>query len=304
LATGITYSFSAKKIVTANYRPFTCKWLYRDDHLNEMPYQTPLLFGDGNIRNPAITVMGDSSGKPYFCLAIDTVPDFNFVSPASGGTQTLALFRINAGGKKVDNVTDWALEQFTWQYGTKTDQRVTKRAIFHYVYAVLHDPAYRKTYSLNLKRELPRIPFYENFWRWSEWGERLMALHIDYGTVELWPLKRIDVPDERSRKAGLSPKVRLQADKSDGSSIWIDSETKLTGVPLEAWTYRLGNRSALEWIFDQFKEKKSKDPSVAERFDSYSFAGHKERVVELLGRLVRVSVETMAIVKEMDTIER
>ena len=89
------------------------------------------------------------------------------------------------------------------------ERPITKDAIFHYVYAVLHDPIYREKYAQNLKREFPRIPFYENFWRWADWGERLMALHIGYETVEPWPLERIDTPDEKSRKAGLAPKPML-----------------------------------------------------------------------------------------------
>jgi hypothetical protein len=118
---------------------------------------------------------------------------------------------------------------------------------------------YREKYALNLKHEFPRIPFYADFWRWDEWGEKLMALHIGYEKVEPWPLKRIDTPDEKSRKAGLSPKAILRADKEAGI-VQLDSETQLTGVPSEAWTYRLGNRSALEWILDQYKEKTPKDP--------------------------------------------
>jgi predicted helicase len=122
----------------------------------------------------------------------------------------------------------------------------------------LHDPIYREKYLQNLKREFPRIPFYADFWRWADWGERLMALHIDYETVEPWKLERVDTPDGRSRKAGLTPKAVLRADKETGA-IELDSETRLISVPVEAWAYKLGNRSALEWILDQYKEKTPKD---------------------------------------------
>jgi predicted helicase len=305
LGNGISYKFVAKKIVRASYRPFVSEWLYRDNHLNEMPYQTPLLFGDGSIRNPAITVMGDSTGKPYFCLAIDTIPDFNFVSPASGGTQTLALHRVDSSGNKIENITNWALEQFAIKYNAaKTSKRpITKNAIFQYVYGILHDPIYRDKYALNLKREFPRLPFYAEFWRWAEWGEKLMALHIGYETVEPWPLQRIDVPDEKSRKAGLPPKAMLRAN-TDAGNIQLDSETQLTGMPPQAWTYRLGNRSALEWILDQYKEKTPKDRTIREKFYTYRFADHKEKVIDLLKRVTRVSVETMKVVEAMGQLDR
>jgi predicted helicase len=300
LGNGVAYIYSRKKIVRASYRPFVWEWLYRDNHLNEMPYQTPLLFGDGSIRNAAITVMGDSTGKPYFCLAIDTIPDLNFVSPASGGTQTLAMHRLDSSGNKIENITNWALEQFVAKYsaGKTSGRAVTKNAIFQYVYGVLHDPIYRERYALNLKREFPRIPFYVSFWKWAEWGERLMELHIGYETVEPWPLERTDSPDQKSRTAGLSPKAMLKANKEIGN-IHVDSETQLTGVPPEAWTYRLGNRSALEWVLDQYKEKTPKDPTIREKFNAYRFADHKEEVIGLLKRVTRVSVETMKIVEAM-----
>ena len=141
---------------------------------------------------------------------------------------------------------------------------------------MLHDPIYREKYAQNLKREFPRIPFYPDFWRWADWGEALMQLHIDYESVEPWPLARTDAKDEKAAAAGLAPKPILKADKEHGIIV-LDSETQLSGVPREAWDYRLGNRSALEWILDQYKEKTPKDPTIREKFNTYRFADHKER---------------------------
>ena len=95
----------------------------------------------------------------------------------------------------------------------------------------------------------------------------------------------------------------LKTDR-DGGRIIIDSETTLTGIPPEAWDYRLGNRSALEWILDQHKEKKPKDPTIREKFNTYRFADHKEKVIDLLKRVTRVSVETMGIVNAMGALKR
>lgn len=305
LGKGAIYKFDAEKIIVGNYRPFVSMYFYRDNSLNEMPNLTPRFFGAGEVRNPAMVIMGDSSGKPYLSLAIDRIPDLNFVSPASGGTQTFAIKRIEADGTLTDNVTDWALAQFRAQYegGKKSKRPITKQAIFYYVYGVLHDPIYREKYAQNLKREFPRIPFYSDFWKWAEWGERLTALHTGYETVNPWKLERIDVPDEKSKKARLPPKPSLKADKDNGVIV-LDSETQLTGVPPEAWTYRLGNRSALEWILDQYKEKTPKDPTIREKFNTYRFADHKEKVIDLLKRVTRVSLETMTIVEAMKAEKR
>ena len=97
---------------------------------------------------------------------------------------------------------------------------------------------------------------------------------------------------------GEPPKARLRADKERGI-ITLDDQTSLAGVPPDAWRYRLGNRSALEWVLDQYKEKKPRDPTIRARFDTYRFADHKERVIDLLKRVCTVSVKTMETVDDM-----
>ena len=100
------------------------------------------------------------------------------------------------------------------------------------------------------------------------------------------------------RGEGAPPRARLRADKERGIIV-LDDQTSLAGVPPDAWRYRLGNRSALEWVLDQYKEKKPRDPTIRERFDTYRFADHKERVIDLLKRVCTVSVKTMEIVDDM-----
>jgi len=90
----------------------------------------------------------------------------------------------------------------------------------------------------------------------------------------------------------------LKANKEAGIII-LDEQTELHGIPSIAWDYKLGNRSALEWILDQYQEKKPKDPTIAEKFNTYRFADYKEQVIDLLKRVCTVSVETMKIVGEM-----
>jgi predicted helicase len=92
--------------------------------------------------------------------------------------------------------------------------------------------------------------------------------------------------------------AKLKADKPNGV-ISLDENTQLIGVEAIAWEYKLGNRSALEWILDQYKEKKPKDPTIAKLFNTYKFADYKEQVIDLLQRVCTVSVRTMAIVQQM-----
>ncbi len=170
---------------------------------------------------------------------------------------------------------------------------------------MLHDPAYRSKYELNLKREFPRLPFYKDFWQWAAWGKQLMDLHIGYESAEPFPLKRTDlkIPAPEIKETDLFGasevkakaarlKVKLKANKEEGK-IEIDEATTLSGIPPEAWEYKLGNRSALEWVLDQYKEKKPGDPTIAEKFNTYRFADYKEEVIKLLGRVCAVSLGTV-----------
>lgn len=200
---------------------------------------------------------------------------------------------------------------------------ITKLDIFHYTYAVLHHPAYRTKYELNLKREFPRLPFYADFHQWATWGKALMDLHLNYETIEPYGLRRvdagrkksasdpplqatlipIDAPDPAKPIKRTTPKAKLKADKTEGKII-LDTETTLEGIPAVAWDYKLGNRSALEWILDQYKEKTPKDPTIAKLFNTYKFADYKEHVIDLLQRVCTVSVRTMEIIQQMpDTVE-
>ncbi len=287
-------SFSSEKIREHAYRPFTSRYAYYDTALVHRLYQQNLIFPIGKpSKNKAIGFSGISSAKPFQALSVAEVPSYDLLEK----TQFLPRHRYSPAGERIDNITDWALNKFRKQYG----KAVTKDDIFHYCYAVLHDPVYRETYAINLKREFPRIPFYPDFEQWVAWGEALMDLHINYEDVAPWPLERVDTPSKRAE--GSAPKAMLRSDPSNGN-IRLDADTQLTGVPAEAWRYKLGNRTAIDWVLDQHKEKTPRDPTIREKFNTYRFADYKEKVIDLLGRVTRVSVETVAITDAMQDLDR
>ncbi len=280
------FKFSEKNVVEALNRPFIKLNLYFDQQLNEMQYQIPLLFRKPNETNPVITF--SVNGRTDFAtLATKYIPDYAVYS--ADAAQCLPLYRYDKSGNRLENITAWGLNQFRTHYA---DDTISRQDIFNYVYGVLHNPAYRKKYELNLRREFPRVPFYEDFAQWAAWGETLLRLHVDFETVEPYPLTRIELNNVPN------PKAKLKADKAAGEMV-LDSQTTLSGVPAAAWEYRLGNRSALEWVLERYKERTPKDKTVAERFNTYRFADYKEDVVTLLGRVCAVSVATSEIVEEM-----
>ncbi len=287
---GRTIKFNPELLRRAMWRPYTSEWFYNDKELVSMNFLQQRLFaGD----NQAIVVSGVGAGKPFSALAVGAMPNHDFLEKS----QSAARYRF-VGNDRIDNITSWALKQFTDRYGKAA--AITKDDIFAYVYAVLHDPVYRETYALNLKREFPRIPLYPDFRRWRDWGQALLDLHIGYEAVEPFALTRTDAPDPK-RAEGTSPAVKLKSDPDKGVVV-LDADTQLSGIPTEAWRYRLGNRSAIDWVLDQHKEKTPKDPTIREKFNTYRFADYKETVIDLLARVVTVSLETVKITDTMATL--
>lgn len=167
----------------------------------------------------------DPTAQPFLVCGAERTIDLHFVGAAALSIYA-TRYRYTNPGRQVDNITDWALHKFVAHYGK---EGVTKDAIFHYVYAVLHDPVYRETYALNLKREFPRIPFYPDFARWAEWGETLMAIHTGYEEVAPWPVERVDIPNPK-RAEGTYPRQVLKSLPEQGL-VRVDEDTQITGIP-------------------------------------------------------------------------
>ncbi len=286
LRKGKIAEYSKEDIRKTLYRPFSKKLLYFGYIPIDMKGSFPVFYPNVNAENYTISI-SNSERIPLCLLASNTISDLNIFMPAPAFS--FSFYQYDEKGNRIENITDWGFNQFVKQYGKKG---ISKETIFYYVYAVLHNPAYCKKYELNLKREFPRIPFYADFKKWSDWGKTLMDLHLNYETVKPFALKETTAKDIEN------PKCKLKADKETGI-ITLDEVSTLSGVPAEAWNYKLGNRSALEWVLDQYKEKKPSDPTIAEKFNTYKFANYKDQVIDLLKKVCTVSVETMKIISEM-----
>lgn len=299
------------------FRPFVTKEIWLSKVLVD---ELGAMMSSFKGENRVIAFLCVSSANALSALVSDRPVDYGLLKAGNGGTQCLFRYRYTKDGDQVDNVTDWALNKFHKAYGKSGNLRparsteakespaakypartITKEDIFNYVYAVLHDPVYKIEYAAELRKSFPRLPFKEDFWRWSDWGAELMRLHLGFNSAEPWSMNRIDLAPEPTLKGANVPKTILRSDPA-GGRVLLDSITTLENIPSAAWKYKLGNRSAIDWVLDQLKEKKSRDPViVARQFNSYRFSEEKERAIELLGRVVRVSIATSAIEEEMGT---
>ena len=267
------------------YRPYVVKHHFVDLSMNDVLTRNHYAMFGQDLKSANQVINFSANGKQFYALAAEKLTDLHF----TGDTQCLPLYRYTADRERMSNITESGLRQFREHYG---DDAISAEAVFAYVYAMLHDPAYRQRYEVDLRREFPRTYFQDNFLWWAQQGQALLELHLGFETAEPWPLERIN-------KDGVTPnRAILRADK-EHNVITLDEQTSLASVPAEAWEYRLGSRSALEWVLDQYKERKPSDPTIRERFNTYRFANHKEAVIDLLGRVCAVSTFTTNIVNEL-----
>ena len=274
------------------YRPFTKKKLYFDDFWNEEPYQQGSIFPTPSAETENVVIIASDHGyrAPFSVFCSNVIPELHLLASTDASQGFPYYIYKEDGSNRRENITDWVLAEFRGYYG----EQVTKRDIFHYVYALLHHPQYRERYAENLKRELPRIPLLDDnvaFAVCAEVGKRLMELHLGYEQAPEYPLSWVenrDVPlNWRVEKMRLSP---------DKSALVVNDWLTLANIPPECYHYRLGNRSALEWVIDQYQvstDKRSGITSDPNRLDDEQY------IVRLVGKVITVSVETVRLVEEL-----
>jgi predicted helicase len=221
-------------------------------------------------------------------LATDKLPDLHLCA-STDGFQCFPFYTYDEdGGNRRENITDWALEEFRSHY---KDKSISKWDIFHYVYSVLHHPTYRERYAANLKRELPRIPFAPDFHSFASAGKRLAELHVEYEKQPEYPLEMIEAED-----APLGWRVEKMRLSKDKTRIVYNDFLTLAGIPPEAFEYRLGNRSALEWVIDQYQVTTDRRSGIT---NDPNRADDPQYIIRLIGQVTTVSLETMKIIRAL-----
>ena len=319
LSKGTRLTFDSKKIVPSQYRPFQKMHLYFDKHLVWSLYQVPKLFPTTKHKNFVISVIGVVGRKGFSALIANEIPSLHFLDTGqmfplyyydkSGPGETADLFQSamkpgNDGYIKRDAITDFAFERFRSTY---RDQKITKEDIFYYIYGLLHSPTYRSKYENDLKKILPRIPCAKNFWGYSTKGRELAEIHLGYESIEPFDLKE-EVRDGAPKKAkdlykvneaGMRfPKVKRQEDRT---TIIYNQFVTLKGIPESAYDYVVNGKSAIEGIMERYVPTTDKDNGI--KNDPNEWSDDPRYIVDLVKRIVRVSVETNRIVSELPKFE-
>lgn len=283
--------FDKSNVRLGLYRPFTKQYLYFADIAVDEPgtNQEFLPNATAEAENRAICTNTVGTSKPFHCLITNVIPDLHL----TGDTQCFPFYMYaEDGSNRRENITDWALEQFRTHY---QDEGISKWDIFHYVYAVLHHPQYREQYAANLRRELPRIPFALDFRRFAEAGAWLAELHVNYENQPEYSLQALENKDAR-----LNWRVERMRLSKDKAQIAYNDFLTLGGIPPEVCEYRLGNRSALDWIIDQYRVSTDKRSGI---INDPNRTDDPEYIVRLISKVVTVSLETVRTVKSLPSLE-
>jgi predicted helicase len=326
LTRGREFAFDKLFIRGALYRPFVAMKLYCAELAVDRvgPGNSFLPTKESSQENRLICLTGPGSEKPFMALAANRLPDLHLAAFGSG-TQAFPLYTYSEDGKeRHDNITPKALALFQTFYN---DTGVTREAIFHYIYALLNHPTYRARYAENLKRDLPRIPFLgiaaakgsapvsffslaaveasqsvtklghnpkasaKLFHVFAGAGKKLADLHVNYESCKEFPLKR-----KENYGVKLDWRVETMKLAKDKRTLFYNDFLTLSGIPAETYDYRLGNRSALEWVIDQYRVTHDEDGNIVR---DPNRPEDEQYIVQLVGKVIEVSVETIKIINHL-----
>jgi predicted helicase len=291
------------------YRPFNRLHLFFQKEYVDQIRLLPTLFPTGEHRNHGFYVNGVNTDTVHAVLMLDGVPSYDIYG--KGGQffprywyekretvdGQLDVFGTEEGDEYIrhDNVTDEILADYRIRYA---DRSITKDDIFHFVYGVLHSPEYRERFAADLKRTLPRIPQVGDFWAFANAGRELSALHLGYEEAELYPLGGVPADNEHLR---VEKKMAYGGKRGvDKTTLHYNEHVTLTGIPERAHDYKLGSRSAIDWVVDRYYVRVDKSSGIVNDANAWGEEhGNPRYILELIQRLVTVSLRTVDIVESL-----
>ena len=293
MRTGRIAEYDEHKVRTCLHRPFAKSNIFFDRILNDVVYVFPSIFPtpETEAENRVICVPNRGGRTDFWCYITNVIPHTVFITIDANQCFPFYIYDED-GTNRRENITDWALAQFREHY---KDPNITKWDIFHYTYALLHHPGYRERYQVNLKRDLPHLPYASKFWEFVETGRRLADIHIHYENQPQYKLDLIEAPD-----MPLDWRVAQMKFSKDKTQIKYNDFLTLTGIPAEAFQYRLGNRSALEWVVDQYRVKTDKRSGIV---NDPNRADDETYIVDLIRKVISVSLETVQIVEKLSGLD-
>lgn len=320
---GKKLEFNDQEVYLSCYRPFCSQYLYFQKDFNAMQYLQKRLFPTPQHKNLLICVSGVGSSKPFSCLITDHVPSLDFVEKTQcfplywyeeekPETVPASLFGEPTERRWVrrNGITDWMLREVRSRFGNT--RALTREDIFYYIYGVLHSEEYRTRFADDLRKALPRIPIVErleDFMAFSKAGRQLAEMHLHYENYkqpeEEQPAEQTEPSD--ADKEWMYDRYRVEKmswpNKGDRSVIAYNQQVVIEDIPEGAYDYIVNGKSAIEWIMERYAvttDKKSgiiNDPNLWCREQ-----GNPRYIVDLLHSVIRLSIDTMEIVRQLPSL--
>lgn len=227
----------------------------------------------------------------------------NLNSLASDGTEHRNYIRR-------ETITDEGLNHFLEAY---PEENITKRDLFYYIYGILHSEEYRTRYANNLRKELPRIPRVataDDFWHFSHAGKELGNMHVNFDAADMYP---VDLRFKYPELAATNPEKFYRVEKmkfsgkrpdQDKTTIIYNEYIAVSGIPLEAYEYVVNGKTAIGWVMNGQRVKTDKASGIRNDPNDWAIEtmNNPRYPLDLLLRVINISVETTRIVKSLPTL--
>lgn len=325
---GKTFAFDSDQVAQALYRPFSKEWVYYNANFIHRVGQMRRIFFDRSAKNRLIGLSGSESRSAFSVLMTDCLPSLHAVDMVGSQYFPLYLYdETEACSPEGETQTDWVKgDEATTEPRLRRDaltdeglthfkaaypgEKISKDDVFYYVYGLLHSPDYRERYADNLGKELPRIPCvksFADFRAFSQAGRDLAELHLNYETVAMYPAKIDDGGKDLTDTDYRVEKMRYGKNGKDADlrTVHYNSRITVSGIPLQAYDYVVNGKPAIDWVIERQCVKTDKASGIVNDANDWAVETMKNPryPLELLLRVVTVSLETMKIVNALPALD-
>ena len=303
---GATATFEQGKFSIGMYRPFFKQHVYRGEKFINRRGQFDQFFPTPQSRNLVICISGVGVTKEFSCIMVDTIPDLELIGKSQcfplywyekNERDALSLFdSCDDDYTRHSGVTDFILQRAREEFGPK----VSAEDVFYYVYGLLHSEEYRKRFSSDLKKTLARIPLVastQDFKAFAKTGRKLADLHLNYETGPL--CQQLIITGDKPSKLRVT-KMRFPSKEDKGTILYNDS-VKIENIPMEAYDYVVNGKSAIEWVMERYAVTTNADSGIVN--DPNLWSDNPRYILDLVSRVIQMSVETQKIVASLPKLE-
>ncbi|MGM0835889.1 MAG: DEAD/DEAH box helicase [Bacillota bacterium] len=295
LQQGKLLTFNEELIETIYYRPFTKRRIYNERRLIENPSKWEKVLPN-NKSNLMIITTGESTLISRDLIDKNCLDGTNKVYPLYIFDEETENDLFSKGSNNHENVTEYIKNAIKENFR----KNVSASDVFYYIYGILNSNEFKEKYANDFRKNSPRVPLSQNYEAFVKAGKMLAELHLNYEAVK--PYKVVEeVMGEASEEDLYKVQKMRFVKKEDKSRIKYNNFITISSIPLEAYDFVINGRSAIEWIIDQYQIKIDEKSKIIN--DPNLYSENPRYILDLLKRIITVSIETKCIIKSLPPIE-